>query len=82
MHPRRADRQRMGQNTGLHQLQRCQAQALVTHAAQLTMAIVAIGSLNTRIVQGNLSEVFSQRLSHGLMAVMPHGHFVVLRRTG
>ena len=72
----------MSQNTGLHQVQRCQAQALVTHTAQLTMAIVAIGNLNIRIVQQKLREVFSQGLSHGFMADMPHGHFVVLRRSG
>ena len=62
MHPRRADRQRMGLNTRLHQVPRCQAQALVTHTAQLTMAIVTIGSLNSRIVQGKLSAVFGQGL--------------------
>ncbi len=52
----------MSQNTGLHQVQRCQAQALVAHTAQLTMAIVAIGSLNSRIVQGKLSAFFGQGL--------------------
>lgn len=60
MHPRRADRQRVGLKTRQHQGPRCQAQALVTHPAQLTMAVMAIDRLNGRIVQRKLNEGFGQ----------------------
>ena len=65
-----------------HQGPRRQAQALVTHTAQLAMGIVAIGLLKGRIVQRKLSVVLCQGLCHGLMAVMRSRRFGVLRRAG
>ena len=70
MHPGCADRQWMGQNTVLQHGPRCQTQALVTHAAHLTMAVVAIALLDKLIVRRKLSVGFGQMLRHDRMAVM------------
>ena len=72
----------MGLQNRQHQGPCREAQALVTHTAQLAMAIVAIGLLDGRIVQRYLSVVLCQGLSHGPMAVVRSRRFGLLRRGG
>jgi hypothetical protein len=72
----------MGLKNRHHQGPRRQAQALVTHAAQLAMVIVAIGCLNKPIVQRKLGMRFRQGLDHGPMAVMRSRRFGVLSQAG
>jgi len=82
MRPGRADRQRVGLKNRHHQGPRRQAQALVTHAAQLAMLIVTIGCLDRHIVQRKLGVGFPQGLCHDRMAVMRSKRFGVLSRAG
>ena len=70
MRQRRADRQRVGLKNRHHQWPLRQAQALVAHAAQLAIPIVAIGLLEGRIELHKLSVGFVQGFCQGLMAVV------------
>jgi hypothetical protein len=78
--PSGADRQRVGLESRHHQEPRRQAQALVTHAAQLAMVIMAIGLLGGGIQRRRLCLGFGQGQRHGPMAVMRSRRFGVLRR--
>ncbi len=70
----------MGLQNRQHQGPCREAQALVTHTAQLAMAIVAIGLLDCGIQRRRLYLGFGQGLRHGPMAVVCSGRFGVLRR--
>ncbi len=70
MRPSRTDRQRVGLRNWHHQVPSRQAQALVTHATQLAMSIVAIGLLGGGVGWHRLCVGFGRGLRHGLVAIM------------
>jgi hypothetical protein len=80
MRQRRTDRQWVGLKNWHHQWPLRQAQALVAHAAQLAIAIVAIGLLDRRIKLLKLSVGLVQGFCQGLMAVVRSMRLCVLRR--
>lgn len=82
MRQRRTDRQRMGLKNRHKHRPSHEACALMTHAAQLTSAILTVGFLHSGAQRGGCLHLgLVRRFRHGLMAVMRCLGFIMLSQT-